>query len=67
MVGRDGAGAEDTGVTMLLIVGAMKFGTFVIGVSWGSLSTDGAIMMGTVGAKVISRLTLVAPSLDDWA
>ena len=32
MVRRDGLGAEDAGVAILVIVEAMKFGTFVVGV-----------------------------------
>ena len=50
IVGKEGLGAKDVGVTMLFIVEAMKFETLVVRMFQGMLSVDGTIVMGTVGA-----------------
>ena len=66
LVGRDGPGAEDVWVTMLLTVGAMKFGTLVVGVAQCVLSAGGTIIMGTVGMEVVSGPACVASSWNVW-
>ena len=60
-----GLGAEDSGVTTLLTVGATKFGAFVVGMARGSLSTKGTTIMETVGAEVFSGLTCEISSQND--
>ena len=50
-------GAEDLGVTMLLTVGAMKFRTFVVRVTRGSLSAGGTMMMETVRVEMFGGST----------
>ena len=49
-------------MTMLLIVGAMKFRTFVVGMSRSNLFTGGTTMMGTVGAEMFGGLACEALS-----
>ena len=56
---------EDLGVTTLLIVEAMKFKAFVVGMARGSLSTKGTTIMETVGAEVFSGLTCEISSQND--
>ena len=58
-------GAEDSGVTMLLTVGATKFGTFVVGMSRSSSSIGGTTMMGTVKTEMFGRLACEALSWND--
>ena len=62
-----GLEAEDSGVTTLLTVGAMKFRAFVVGMAGGGSSAGGAIMMGTVGAEVFSGSTCQILSQNDCA
>ena len=62
-----GLGTEDSGVTTLLTVGAMKFRAFVVGMAGGGSSAGGAMMMGTVGAEVFSGLTCQTLSQNDCA
>ena len=62
-----GLGTEDSGVTTLLTVGAMKFRAFVVGMAGGGSSAGGAIMMGTVGAEVFSGSTCQILSQNDCA
>ena len=52
-----GLETENSGVTMLLTVGAMKSRAFVVGIVRGSLSAGGTTMMETVGAKVFGGST----------
>ena len=54
------------GMTMLLTVGAMKFGALVLGVTQDILSTGGTTVMGTVWTKVVCGLAHVAPSWNCW-
>ena len=60
-----GLGAEDLGVTTLLTIKAMKFGTFVVGMAWSSSSTGGTMMMGTVGVEMFGGLACEAPSWNN--
>ena len=46
--------------------GSNELGTFVVGVSWGVLSTGGTIVMGTIGAKVVGGPAYVAPGWNIW-
>ena len=62
-----GLEAEDSGVTTLLTVGAMKFRAFVVGMARGGSSIGGTTMMGTVGVKVFSGSTCEALSWNDCA
>ena len=60
-----GLGAENSGVTMLLTVGAMKFGAFVVRVARGSSSAGGTTMMGTVGVEMFGGLACKTLSQND--
>ena len=62
MVREHGTGTEDTGVTTLLTVEAMKFKTLVIWMSQGSSSTGGVTIMETIGVEVFGGLTCIAPT-----
>ena len=62
VVGGHGVGIEDIGVTMLLIVKAMKFRALIIWVSQGSSSTGGTMIMGIVWAEVFHGLASIAPT-----
>ena len=65
VVWEHGLGAEDSGVTTLLTVEAMKFRTFVVGMAWSSLSTGGTMMIGTVRVEMFGGLTCEALSWND--
>ena len=54
-------------MTMLLIVGAMKFEAFVVRMAGSSSSTEGTTMMDTVGAEMFSGLTCKTSSWNDCA
>ena len=67
IVWRHDLGAEDSGMTTLLTVGAIKFRTFVVWVARGGSSTRGTTMMGTVGVEMFGGLACEALSQNDWA
>ena len=50
---------------MLLIVEAMKFRAFIVGITWGSSSTGGTMMMGTVRVEMFSGSAYEALSWND--
>ena len=62
-----GLGAEDSGVTMLLTVGATKFGAFVVWMARGGSSIGGTRMVGIVRAKVFGGSAYEASSQNNWA
>ena len=55
------------GVTMLLIVGAMKFRAFVVRVAQGGSSTGGTMIIGTVGVEMFGGSTCETSSQNDCA
>ena len=62
-----GLETENSGVTMLLTVGAMKFRALVVGMARGGSSAGGTMVMGRVGVKVFSGSTCETSSWNDFA